>query len=75
MVLDVLEADPFVGGDMSHGTLFHNALIVDKRFWQDHPQLWYRLSDVLVTLHALRDYMDEELLPAAEKFEASPPIN
>lgn len=73
MALDVLADNPFVGGDMCAGALLHSALRVDKQFWQDHQQLWYRLSMVLVDLHALREYMDKELLPAAERFEAAFP--
>ncbi len=74
MALDVLElVDPFAGGNMNHGTLLYNALTVNKRFWQEHPQLWYRMGVVLVDLHWFYEYMEQELLPAAREFEATRP--
>ena len=74
MALDVLElVDPFAGGNMNHGTLLYNALTVNKRFWQEHPQLWYRMGVVLVDLHWFHEYMEQELLPAAREFEATRP--
>ena len=36
MALDVLEIDPFAGGDMSPGTLLFHALGVERQFWQEH---------------------------------------
>lgn len=74
MALDVLElVDPFTGGDMSHGTLLYNALKVDKRFWHDHPRLWHRMNAVLADLYSFREFIERELLPAAEEFTAAGP--
>jgi hypothetical protein len=69
MALDVLEIDPFAGGDMSPGTLLFHALGVDRKFWQEHPELWYRLDVILVQLHAFREFIELELIPAAEQFQ------
>lgn len=72
MALYVLElVDPFAGGDMNHGTLLLNALSVDKQFWQEHPELWHRMSVVLVDLYSFRELMEKELIPAAEAFKAA----
>jgi CDI immunity proteins len=74
MALDVLElVVPFVGGDMNHGTLLYNALKVNKKFWQDHPQLWYRMNVVLVDLYSFREFIEQELVPAAEAFKTAGP--
>jgi hypothetical protein len=74
MALDVLElVDPFAGGDMNHGTLLYNAIKVDKQFWLAHPGLWYRMNVVLVGLYSFRDFLENELLPAAEEFKTAEP--
>ncbi len=73
MALDVLEIDPFAGGDMSPGSLLFNALRVDRQFWQGHPELWYRLDVILVQLHAFREFIDRELIPASEQFQSARP--
>lgn len=75
MALDVLEmVDPFAGGENgSRGSLLGNALAVDKGFWTGHPELWYRMSAVLVELHSFREYIERELLPAARGFETARP--
>ena len=73
MALDVLEIDPFAGGDMSPGILLFHALGVDRPFWQGHPALWYRLDAILVQLHALREFIERELIPASEQFQAARP--
>ncbi len=40
MALDVLElVAPFAGGDPNRGTLLYSSLKVDKRFWQEYPEL------------------------------------
>lgn len=74
MVLDYLErVDLFAGGDMAHGSLLHNALKVDKVFWQEHPQLWSRMKALLGELHEFREFIDQTLLPAASEFESAGP--
>jgi hypothetical protein len=71
MALDVLELiDPFAGGDMNQGTLLYNALKVDRRFWEKYPRLWHRMNVVLVDLYSFRDFIEKDILPAAEKFKA-----
>ncbi|MEZ6142186.1 MAG: contact-dependent growth inhibition system immunity protein [Zavarzinella sp.] len=76
MALDVLElVDAFAGGDFHHGTLLFNALTVDKRFWQQYPRLWHRMKVVLVDLHTFREYIEQELLPAARAFEVVGPAS
>jgi hypothetical protein len=75
MALDVLELEnPFAGGDMNHGTLLYCALTVDKRFWQEHPRLWYRMGVVLVDLYSFREFIEQKLLPAARDFETAGPV-
>lgn len=73
MALDLLEADPFAGGDMSPGNLLYNALQVDRQFWQRRPDLWYRLNAILVDLHALREFIERQLIPAAGQFHEARP--
>ena len=73
MALDVLEIDPCAGGDMSAGTLLFHALGVDRQFWQEHPKLWYRLDVILDQLHAFREFIERELIPASEQFQAARP--
>ena len=73
MALDLLETDPFAGGDMSPGSLLFNALRVERPFWQGHPDLWYRLNAILVNLHALRDVIERELIAAAGQFQQARP--
>jgi hypothetical protein len=73
MALDVLEVDPFAGGETNHGALLCVALKVNPQFWQDYPSLWYRMNVVMVDLHSMRDLMENELLPAAAAFEANCP--
>ena len=48
MALDVLEADPFAGGDVYEGALLHMAVRIDPQFWRDHPRLCYRMDRVLL---------------------------
>jgi hypothetical protein len=73
MALDVLEVEPFAAGDMYPGALLNVALTVDPQFWREHPRLWYRMSVVLVDVHAMRTLLEQELLPAAAAFEALRP--
>jgi hypothetical protein len=73
MALDVLEMDPWAGGDLSPGTLLFHALGVDRQFWQEHPELWSRLHVILIGLYAFREFIERELIPAAVQFEAARP--
>jgi hypothetical protein len=73
LALDVLEQNPFTGGDGSYGTLLYNALKVDWRFWQERSELWYRLNTVPTDLYSLREFMEQELFPAAEAFKVAEP--
>ena len=75
MALDVLElVDPFAGGDMNRGTLLLHALSVDKSFWQKYPTHWYRMTVILVDLYFMREFIENELMPAAEAFKLAKPI-
>jgi hypothetical protein len=73
MALDVLETDPFVAADVSHGALLNAALRVDPTFWREYPKLWYRMNVVLVDVYGMRELLEQELLPAARAFEATRP--
>lgn len=73
MALDVLEADPFAGGDMYEGALLNMAVRVDPQFWQDHPRLWYRLDAVLLIVRQAYETLEQEVFPAALAFEAARP--
>jgi hypothetical protein len=73
MALDVLERDPFAGGDMYPGALLVNALKVHPDFWQQHPDLWYRLNVVAADIESMARTLEEELLPAAREFRAAQP--
>jgi hypothetical protein len=71
MALDVLEADPFAGGDMQKGALLHMAVRVAPQFWRDHPQLWYRLDMVLLVARQLHEVLERGVFPAADALEAA----
>jgi hypothetical protein len=73
MALDVLEADPFAGGDMYEGALLNMAVRVNPQFWRDHPRLWYRLDMVLLVARQLHEVLAREVFPAAAAFEAARP--
>ncbi|MBX6312194.1 MAG: hypothetical protein IRY99_04645 [Isosphaeraceae bacterium] len=73
MALDVLERDPFVGGDMYPGALLNAALRVDPEFWWAHPRLWYRLNAVTADIDGMARLLEEELIPAAEAFREAEP--
>lgn len=73
MALDVLEADPFAGGDMYEGALLNMAVRVAPEFWRDHPRLWYRLDAVLLVASQLHETLEQEVFPAAVAFEAARP--
>ena len=74
MALDVLETNPFVGGDMYEGALLNAAVRVDSRFWRDHPRLWYRLDMVLHVVRQIHELLEQEVFPAATAFEEARPI-
>jgi hypothetical protein len=73
MALDVLEADPFASGNICYGALLCNAVRVDSQFWQDHPQLWYRLGMVLRLARQGHEFIEHEVFPAVAAFEAACP--
>jgi hypothetical protein len=73
MALDVLEADPFAGGDMYEGALLNMAVRVDPEFWRDHSRLWYRLDAVLLVVRQVHETLEQEVFPAAAAFEATRP--
>ena len=73
MALDVLEADPFAGGDMYEGALLNSAVRVDPQFWREHPRLWYRLDMVLLIVRQQHETLEQEVFPAAAAFKAARP--
>ncbi len=73
MALDVLEADPFAGGDMYEGALLNMAVQVAPQFWRDHSPLWYRLDMVLLVARQLHETLERQVFPAAAAFEAARP--
>lgn len=73
MALDVLEVEPFAGGDMYPGALLSVALKVDPQFWRDNPRLWYRMGVVLADVRGVQELLEQELLPAAAAFAAIRP--
>lgn len=73
MALDVLDADPFAGGDMYEGALLNAAVRVTPQFWRDHPRLWYRLDAVLLVVRQVHETLERDVFPAATAFEAARP--
>lgn len=73
MALDVLEADPFAGGDMYEGALLNMAVRADPQFWRAHPRLWYRMDMVLLVVRQIHELLEREVFPAAADFEAVRP--
>ncbi|MBX9678982.1 MAG: hypothetical protein K2X38_09485 [Gemmataceae bacterium] len=73
MALEVLEVDPFAGGDMYEGALLSMAVRVAPAFWREHPRLWYRLDAVLLVARQLHETLEREVFSAAAVFEAARP--
>jgi hypothetical protein len=71
MALDVLDADPFAGGDTYEGALLNMAVRVNPQFWRDHPRLWYRLGAVLLVVRQFHELLERDVFPAAAAFEAA----
>lgn len=73
MALDVLDADPFAGGDMYEGALLNMAVRVNPKFWRDHPTLWYRMNMVLLVVRQFHELLEQDVFPAVTAFEAARP--
>lgn len=73
MALDVLESDPFAGGDMYEGALLNMAVRVAPQFWRDHQRLWYRLDAVLLVVRQFHELLEREVFPAAASNAAARP--
>ncbi len=69
MAIDVLEVDPFAEGDLYPGALLKMAIMVDSQFWNDHPQLWYRMDGILAGIRSDPELSQSGLLPAILAFQ------
>ncbi|AZO53970.1 MAG: hypothetical protein EOS78_09850 [Mesorhizobium sp.] len=45
--IDLIEMDPLVHGDYYDGDLISMCLKISGAFWATHPDLWFRLNEVL----------------------------
>lgn len=72
MALDVLEREPYLGGEMYPGALLTVALRVEPVFWREHQELWRRLDNVAGEVEDLARLLREDVLPAIERFRVAP---
>lgn len=62
--LDLLERDPWVGGDHYEGDLLHNVLRVGREYWSEHADQLSRLTNVIDEVGARSRFFEQELYPA-----------
>ncbi len=67
VALDILEDDPFVGGDFYLGVLLRNVALVPEVLWNSHPELNNRLVEVTIEVESLAKTINKELMPALEQ--------
>jgi hypothetical protein len=49
------------------------VLRVPREFWNDNPQLWWAVYEIVGAIEIIRDTLDESIMPAAQAFKAMNP--
>jgi hypothetical protein len=69
LAVEKLAENPLASGDYYKGDLLKTVLSVDTGFWKQHEELWWAVQEIVVELEAIKETIDNELVPAAEKFK------
>jgi hypothetical protein len=67
IVLDKLEADPFVAGDYYPGDLLHAIVSISPTFWASESELRGRLDQIIEDLISKRDFLERDVFPAWQR--------
>lgn len=62
IAIEVLQTNPFADGDYYEGDLLGSVLSVKKDFWQEYPQLYETVKDILQSAENLKTEESEEIL-------------
>lgn len=69
LAVEKLAENPFASGDYYKGDLLNTLLTVDTGFGEQHEALWWAVQEIVVEFEAIKQTIDNELVPAAEKFK------
>ena len=69
VALEIVEENPFVGGDMYAGDLLFAIGSIDKEFWESDEDLNNRLVEIKDNLSILASTINNDLLPLLDKFQ------
>ena len=69
IAIEHLKENPLASGDFGRGDLLKTVLSIDLTFWQEHPDLWWTVEEIVGELEGVKKTIDEEILPAIEVFK------
>ena len=64
IAIERLENDPWCRGDFYDGDLLKNVLKINSEYWKHHPDLFYRLSEIMDRVFFQIETFEKILLPA-----------
>lgn len=73
IAIERLAEDPLIAGDFYRGDLMKSVLSVKPGFWKEHPELWWRMEDMVTEVERLKETIERENMPAAANFRSQNP--
>ena len=73
MAIEVLTENPLISGDLYEGDLLKSVVSVDKEFWENNPELWYEVEEIIVQAEIIIETFQQTILPEITKFRKNNP--
>jgi hypothetical protein len=73
MAIEVLTDNPFISGDYYEGDLLESVVSVDKEFWENNPELWYEVEEIVFQAELIIQTFQQTIFPEIESFRKNNP--
>ena len=73
MAIEVLTENPLISGDLYEGDLLKSVVSVDKEFWENNPELWYEVEEIIVQAEIIIETFQQTIFPETTKFRKNNP--
>jgi hypothetical protein len=67
LAFERLSKNPFVEGNYYPGDLLVSVLSIPDKFWKEHPDLYWELSEIMNSVMTLRKTIEEAVIPEIER--------
>jgi len=71
LALEVLSDNPLLEGTFYRGDLLLAVLRIQTNFWQDNPDLWWQVAELVTEVECIRETLETAFPSAIQNFQAA----